>query len=304
MGLFSFLSFLSCSGPKTNEQKQEVKDIRSFEYHYNGSIGANSYQNTVTCTDEGITLSIEEMPFPEYGTLSCKVDSAFLHALEALCTESGVAGWNGFNRSNPDVCDGDGFSLYITYEDGKTISAHGSNSFPSGYRDFRDGLRELVAPYREQMQDKAKQEIIKKGIQGKLQSMLVVFIQHGKSGFDQYHVLITHEGIRKKNFEVRIKSVSGEIFPKGELNLYKEVPDKMLSWDKFEKLFRKHNIINWYNYDKAAEDYNNAEWFQLGIGFEDNHISAMGTEHPEGYDVFRKDFLTLLKKTIDSLPAE
>ena len=34
------------------------------------------------------------------------------------------------------------------------------------------------------------------------------------------------------------------------------------------------------------------------VDFDEGSISAMGTEHPKGYDAFRKDCLTLLKKTV------
>ena len=37
--------------------------------------------------------------------------------------------------------------------------------------------------------------------------------------------------------------------------------------------------------------------FQLSLGFENENLNAHGTEHPEGYDEFRKEFLELLVKT-------
>lgn len=40
--------------------------------------------------------------------------------------------WNGFEKSNPLVMDGSSFILSITFDDGTTISARGTNSYPKG----------------------------------------------------------------------------------------------------------------------------------------------------------------------------
>ena len=71
-------------------------------------------------------------------------DEAFLEKLNALIQEYGVAAWNGFSMSDPNVLDGTSFGLYIAYRDrSQNISAHGYMPFPPRYRDFRDALEEL-----------------------------------------------------------------------------------------------------------------------------------------------------------------
>jgi hypothetical protein len=58
------------------------------------------------------------------------------------------------------------------------------------------------------------------------------------------------------------------------------------------------------DFNQSADDYNNKEWFQLDWNFENGRIDAYGTAHPEHYDAFRKDFLTLLRQTVDALNDE
>lgn len=68
-------------------------------------------------------------------------------AYEALCEKFerlGVRKWNGFSESDPDVCDGNMFSLDIELEDGSFISAHGSNAYPDNYHDFENCLYKLA----------------------------------------------------------------------------------------------------------------------------------------------------------------
>lgn len=57
---------------------------------------------------------------------------------EELCAKLhafGVQRWNGFSKSNPNVLDGDSFSLNIELTDGSTITAYGSNAYPKNYQE-------------------------------------------------------------------------------------------------------------------------------------------------------------------------
>ena len=76
------------------------------------------------------------------GRKEAVLDAAQLAELEALLDKNGVRSWDGFKgRPRMDVLDGEGFSLSVTFRDGRSISASGENKFPAGYRDFRSSLR-------------------------------------------------------------------------------------------------------------------------------------------------------------------
>ena len=276
---------------------ENASGIVRFSYSYNGSLGGNSYTYKIAARTRPVRMKLEHMLYPEYGEPEGEVGDDFLKLLEGLCRRCGIASWNGFNKYNKYVCDGSGFSLSIQYADGKVLTAHGSNSFPKGYREFKNALDALFDPEVEKIHGRERQKIIDRGLEGALDSMLVTFIQKGRSGSDRYEALITKKGVRSNNFDVKIKSVSGEFLPAGEYRIYKEVEDEDIDFPAFEEIVRRHGLIRWFNYDKAAEDYNNSEWFQLSLGFENEHLNAHGTEHPEGYDGFRKEFLELLVKT-------
>ena len=70
------------------------------------------------------------------------VDFELLEEVRDLLFRHGVDGWDGFSESNPDVLDGEGFSLTLTLDDGSTVQASGENSFPPGYY---EAVRELTA---------------------------------------------------------------------------------------------------------------------------------------------------------------
>ena len=271
--------------------------IVSFGYRYNGSIGGNSYSYEIDARKTPAVLKTEHMIYPEYGELTKEIDAAFVNKLEELYKDCRLAAWNGFNKYNPHICDGDGFSLSIRFADGGECYAHGSNSFPRGYGEFKTKLNAIFDPVVRQMHEEARQKIIDGGISGELRFFMANFIQKGSSGSDRYEALVSEQGVRTQNFDVRIKSVSGEFIEPGEYRICREVLDEAIGFGEFDAIVKKHNVMRWYNHDKAAEDYNNSEWFQLSLDFGDRTVNACGTEHPEGYDEFRREFLAQLVKT-------
>lgn len=289
-------SFLSCAGNSVSDNDAR---IRSFSYHFDGTIGGNTHTYTVRVADDGTaTLTVEDMRHYDYGEITDTVGSDFVRALEELCVKHNVRRYNGFDKVNRFVSDGSGFSLYITYANGKTVNAHGMNDFPAGFRDFSDDLQRLFEPCCERLYAVARQKKIEKGVSGEPTFIMANFIQSGSSGSDRYEVMISRQGIRQYNYEVRVRSCSGDFFPVGEFSCCTVVPDNEIDWKGFARLVRKYGLTNWMDYEATAEDYANSEWFQLNLSFEEGRIDAMGTLHPDNYDDFRRDFLTMLGKAV------
>ena len=292
-----------------DQAQDNPNGIVSFSYSYHGSIGGGSYTYSVKAggidalENGAATLTVDHMEHPEYGEMTGELPENFMAELYKLYKECRLAAWNGFDKYNPHVCDGSGFSLSIRFADKKSVNAHGSNSFPKGYRAFCDRMEALFKPEVDKLLEKARQERIAEGLGGELDSMLAVFKQRGESGSDEYDIMIMKSGIRSCNFDVNIRSESGEFFPEGRYRYYCDVPDEALDLPGFDAICRKYDIIRWYDYDKAAEDYNNCEWFQLSFGFGDSNLNAMGTAHPEGYDGFRREYLEHLRAVVDNAKA-
>ena len=60
-------------------------------------------------------------------------DPDLLQALALLVQRYDLEAWDGFSGYDPDVLDGESFSLTIQFADGGEISANGSNAFPPDY---------------------------------------------------------------------------------------------------------------------------------------------------------------------------
>lgn len=297
----SIFSFLPCCGKNAATPDAPIK---SFSYRFDGTIGGNSFSYEIKQDSTDHILKVEMLEHMDYGEMTCRLDSDFMESLRQVCKRHNIVRWNGYDKVNPHVCDGHGFSMNVEYEGGTSVSMYGRNMSPDGFRDFCSEMLALFHPVVDSLLVIGKQAKIAEGVSGPLRSFIMNFIQKGTSGSDSYEVFFLRREIRSGNFSVRIKSRSGEFFPVGEWNYYGDADDDKICWDAFADLVKKYDIIKWYDYDKAAEDYNNAEWFQLSCGFENGHISAYGTEHPENYDAFRTDFLQLLRKVVDKSGIE
>ena len=64
-------------------------------------------------------------------------------ALASLLAVQQVEKWDGFHESDPDVLDGEMFSLEVKYADGTSVYASGSNAFPEGYHALTDALYDI-----------------------------------------------------------------------------------------------------------------------------------------------------------------
>ena len=62
-----------------------------------------------------------------------------------LLNKCRVISWDGFYGKNPPgLLDGTMFRFNATINDGRRISASGSNNYPRHYRDFTDALYEML----------------------------------------------------------------------------------------------------------------------------------------------------------------
>lgn len=64
--------------------------------------------------------------------------------LERVIAEYDLEAWDGFSGSNPNVLDGESFSLTLTCADGSTVYASGENAFPERYHDAVDDIMAIL----------------------------------------------------------------------------------------------------------------------------------------------------------------
>ena len=88
-------------------------------------------------TQNGYTLSVgDEAPR--------RITSETADALLDILWKYDLYAWDGFHESNSLVLDGEMFSLEITFADGSSIRAYGTNAFPQHYHDAVHAVTETL----------------------------------------------------------------------------------------------------------------------------------------------------------------
>ena len=114
--------------------------ITSFCFSHNGMSMADCYSYSITQDINSIRLQADL--YAGNKTIDVVVDETVLENLGNIVSRHHLDQWNGFDKTNSMVLDGEGFSLSITLADENRITASGDNAFPKGYTDVK---REICA---------------------------------------------------------------------------------------------------------------------------------------------------------------
>ena len=82
-----------------------------------------------------ITLQDGVYLLQENGGKPGRMDPERVAELMDVVQRDSLEAWDGFHGSNPDVLDGEGFCLEMTFADGTNVFASGENAFPDSYHD-------------------------------------------------------------------------------------------------------------------------------------------------------------------------
>ena len=122
---------------------KEIKDIKNLYYTYSVGYSIDAYYiYDIKCEDK-CTIKIKPNGYPEEEAKTYDLDQDSLNKIIEVLNKYEVRKWDGFNKSNKNVLDGDSFSFSITMMDGDSISASGYMMWPEHYRDVREELGEI-----------------------------------------------------------------------------------------------------------------------------------------------------------------
>lgn len=274
----------------------EGATIEHLELTYDGTISGEFEKYKFYKEDEKFYFSFYDPELKTKEEIMIEVGQEVPDRLQELYIKSGVEKWNGFDMVDRDVVDGYGFSLTIVFSNGERLTASGRNQAPENYFAFKEGVEELFRLYIEEYKSAEIQKIIEQGVKGELNYVLVNFMeQHGHS----YEISLINNNNHNYNFSVRIRENKGEFFEEGEYMYYTTLPLEAINFKGIRELVEKYELMQWHGWESSSKDYGSSEWFQLELEFDEGSISAQGTDHPENYEAFRREFLELIAEMIE-----
>ena len=121
-----------------------IDNIKSFSYGYTGGyVSDANVEYTLSHENDGYIASIKPAYAPQEERIYFSVDESFANELEEILVTNKVGKWNGFDRYNRRVKDGDSFFLYITMMDGTELSAKGYMKWPRNYSAVKQEIEAL-----------------------------------------------------------------------------------------------------------------------------------------------------------------
>ena len=123
------------------KKEVRVENLKSLHYSYSTGWHANaSISYDVESNDGKYYVKVKDDGMDPEDARKYEVEKYKINQLESLLNEIEIYKWDGFNKSDKDVLDGNSFSFSVNFGDHKSISAHGYMMYPKGYREKTDAI--------------------------------------------------------------------------------------------------------------------------------------------------------------------
>lgn len=139
--LLLFLAAALLGGCQKKRLKEDVL-VESFSYETIGT--AMGSETTFSIVREGDGFTVTQSAGGGKTVRSAYADQAAGAQATDILRAHNALSWNGFAKSDPHMLDGTSFTLFIAFDDGTTISARGTNSYPKGLSAAVKEIRDLL----------------------------------------------------------------------------------------------------------------------------------------------------------------
>lgn len=121
-------------------KKVEIGDIKSLEFSYSNGYAMNAYTTYKIECNEKCVVEVKPHGVPDEDKLKIEIDKKVCDKLKDILEKYNVGKWDGFNKNDKNVLDGDSFHLYVHFVDGTGISASGYMKWPNHYGEVKGEL--------------------------------------------------------------------------------------------------------------------------------------------------------------------
>ena len=126
---------------KKSHNAPTIDSISTLHFSYSTGTMINSQVSyDVECKKE-CTAAIKPDGVPTEAAKTISLNDEAIKQIIALLNDNSVVNWDGFNKSDQDVLDGNSFSFSLSANQGEIkVSAHGYMKWPDHYTEVRDGF--------------------------------------------------------------------------------------------------------------------------------------------------------------------
>ena len=121
-------------------EKLVIENTKSFNMFYTKGYAINSdIRYEYELIDNEYHVYVKPYGISEEDKIEVVVSNDFIKSIEEVLNKYEVYKWDGFNKSDNNVLDGDSFHIGVSM-DGMNISASGYMMYPEHYREVREEL--------------------------------------------------------------------------------------------------------------------------------------------------------------------
>ena len=129
---------------KIKRKPVEIENIKYLHFGYSTGTMINAYVSyDLSYKDGKYIVKIKPNGKSEEEVKEREITKKEVKKIEEIVEKYEVYKWDGFNKSDPNVLDGNSFNMSITLKEGKIISASGYMKYPNNYREVKDELDDL-----------------------------------------------------------------------------------------------------------------------------------------------------------------
>lgn len=125
------------------EEQLKIKDIRNFELFYTEGYEINSNVRYIIECETICVAKIKEYGSNEEEIKTYDIDDMLINNIIEIFNKYDVIKWDGFNKNNQNVLDGDLFSFTLKTKDNIKVEASGYMMWPNNYIDVKEGIKKI-----------------------------------------------------------------------------------------------------------------------------------------------------------------
>lgn len=129
---------------KSKKKTVKISELKNMHFGYSTSTMMNAYVSyDLKYENDQYIATIKPNLVAEEDALVVEITEKDVKMIEEIFKNYEVSNWDGFNKSDKNVLDGNDFSLSVGFVNGDSISASGYMMYPKNYADVRNRLDEI-----------------------------------------------------------------------------------------------------------------------------------------------------------------
>ena len=123
------------------KKKIVIENTKYFRYSYSVGVYVNGNSSfEIEKLDDKYMAYYKPVGMSEEKRMEKEVTTDYVLGLEKILNDHTIYKWNGFNKADKYVLDGNDFHLTYKKDDDITITASGYMKYPDGYRGFESDI--------------------------------------------------------------------------------------------------------------------------------------------------------------------